>query len=160
MSEPLETATFGAGCFWGVEVTFGKLPGVKETAVGYEGGSKPNPTYKEVCTDTTGHAEVVQVKFDPRQFSYDKLLETFFSSHNPTQLNYQGPDFGKQYRSVVFYHSPEQQRAAALIKERLAAEGRFAKPIVTLIEPATTFWPAEDYHQKYLEKRGMASCHI
>jgi len=158
--QQLETATFGAGCFWGVEVTFGRLTGVKETAVGYEGGSKPNPTYKEVCTDKTGHAEVVQVVFDPAKISYEQLLETFFAAHDPTQLNRQGPDWGTQYRSVVFYHSPEQQKAALAMKERLGAEGRYDKPIVTVVEPATTFWPAEDYHQKYLEKRGLAVCHI
>lgn len=160
MTQQLEIATFGAGCFWGVEVTFSRLAGVTETAVGYEGGAKPNPTYKDVCSDKTGHAEVVQVTYDPAKISYDQLLETFFTAHDPTQLNRQGPDWGTQYRSVVFYHSPEQQKAALAMKERLGAEGRYDKPIVTVVEPATTFWPAEDYHQKYLEKRGLAVCHI
>ncbi len=160
MTEPYQKATFGAGCFWGVEVTFGQLPGVVKTEVGYEGGATERPTYKDVCTDRTGHAEVVEVTFDPAKLAYDKLLETFFGAHDPTQLNRQGPDWGTQYRSVVFYHSEEQKRAAEAMKERLGAEGRFAKPIVTQIEPAKTFWPAEDYHQKYLEKRGLASCHI
>jgi peptide-methionine (S)-S-oxide reductase len=160
MTQHLEKATFGAGCFWGVEVTFARLTGVTETAVGYEGGSLEKPTYKDVCTDKTGHAEVVQVTYDPAKISYDQLLETFFATHDPTQLNRQGPDWGSQYRSVVFYHSPEQQKAALAMKERLGAEGRYAKPIATVVEPATTFWPAEDYHQKYLEKRGLAVCHI
>jgi peptide-methionine (S)-S-oxide reductase len=159
-SEKLETAEFGAGCFWGVEVTFAQLPGVVETAVGYEGGAKENPSYKEVCTDHTGHAEVVQVAFDPAKISYDKLLETFFGLHDPTQVNRQGPDWGTQYRSVIFFHSPEQEKAALAMKERLGAEGRFSKPIATQVVPAETFWKAEDYHQKYLEKRGLAACHI
>jgi len=160
MTEQLEKATFGAGCFWGVEVTFSRLTGVVETAVGYEGGALEKPTYKDVCSDKSGHAEVVQVTYDPSKISYDQLLETFFAAHDPTQLNRQGPDWGTQYRSVVFYHSPEQQKAALAMKERLGAEGRYAKAIVTVVEPATTFWPAEDYHQKYLEQRGLAVCHI
>ena len=156
----IEKATFGAGCFWGVEAAFAAIPGVTATAVGYEGGQLDRPTYKDVCTDKTGHAEVVEVTYDPTKISYDQLLETFFAAHDPTQLNRQGPDWGSQYRSVVFYHSPDQQKAALAMKERLGAEGRYAKPIVTVVEPATTFWPAEDYHQKYLEKRGLAVCHI
>lgn len=156
----MEKATFGAGCFWGVENTFAQLPGVTETAVGYEGGTKDNPSYQDVCTDRTGHAEVVELTFDPSQIPYEQLLEQFFSLHNPTQLNRQGPDWGAQYRSAVFYHSPEQKASAEAIIARLTAERRFAKPIATQVVPAETFWRAEEYHQKYLEKRGMASCHI
>ncbi len=156
----METATFGAGCFWGVELTLQQLPGVVETAVGYAGGALDNPTYKDVCTDTTGHAEVVQVIFDPLKIRYEQLLDAFFSLHDPTQKNRQGPDWGTQYRSVIFYHSPEQQQAARAAIERLTREHRFAKPIVTEVAPAQTFWPAEEYHQKYLEKRGMRSCHL
>jgi peptide-methionine (S)-S-oxide reductase len=153
-------ATFAAGCFWGVEARFAQLPGVTATAVGYEGGTMPNPTYKDVCTDATGHAEAVEIDYDPAQISYEQLLEAFFSLHDPTQLNRQGPDWGSQYRSVIFYHTPEQQAAAKAAVERLAAEKRFSKPIVTQVVPATTFWRAEEYHQKYLEKRGAVSCHI
>jgi peptide-methionine (S)-S-oxide reductase len=153
-------ATFGAGCFWGVEVRFSQVPGVTATAVGYEGGSLDNPTYKQVCTDGTGHAEVVELDYDPSKVSYEQLLDLFFELHDPTQLNRQGPDWGKQYRSVVFYHSPEQEAAAKQTLARLTAEKRFSRPIVTQIVPAETFWRAEDYHQKYLEKRGVASCHI
>ncbi len=156
----MEKATFGAGCFWGVEVAFGQIPGVLETAVGYEGGNLENPSYKDVCTDATGHAEVVELTFDPAKVSYEQLLEAFFSLHDPTQLNRQGPDWGTQYRSVIFYHSPEQEAAAKQVIERLTAEKKFAKPIVTQVVPAQSFWRAEEYHQKYLEKRGLASCHI
>ena len=156
----LEKATFGAGCFWGVELTLQQLPGVAETAVGYSGGTLNNPTYKDVCTGTTGHAEVVQVLFAPQQISYEQMLEAFFSLHDPTQKNRQGPDWGTQYRSVIFYHSPQQEQAARAIIERLTQQHRFAKPIVTQVEPAQTFWPAEEYHQKYLEKRGMRSCRL
>jgi len=156
----MEKATFGAGCFWGVELTFGQLPGVTQTAVGYEGGSKTNPSYQEVCTDRTGHAEVVEVTFDPAKITYQQLLDQFFTLHDPTQLNRQGPDWGAQYRSAVFYHSPEQKQAAEETIARLTAEHRFPKPIVTQVVPADTFWRAEEYHQKYLEKRGVASCHI
>jgi peptide-methionine (S)-S-oxide reductase len=155
-----ETATFGAGCFWGVEATFRQIPGVTATAVGYSGGKTANPTYHDVCTDQTGHAEVVQVQFDPAKVSYDQLLDVFWSNHNPTTLNSQGPDFGSQYRSAIFFHSPEQQRAALASKERLEQSKRFRRPIVTEITPASTFYKAEDYHQQYLEKRGQASCHI
>ena len=153
-------ATFGAGCFWGVEEEFRKVPGVRDTAVGYSGGKVSNPTYEDVCTDGTGHAEVVEVDYDPEKTSYDTLLDVFWNGHNPTQLNRQGPDVGTQYRSVIFFHTPEQEAAARSSKERLAASGRFARPIVTEISPAQTFWRAEEYHQKYLEKRGLGSCHV
>jgi peptide-methionine (S)-S-oxide reductase len=156
----MELATFGAGCFWGVEEAFRRLPGVAETAVGYLGGSVDNPTYKDVCTDTTGHAEVVQVTFDPAQISYDKLLETFWQIHDPTQVNRQGPDYGTQYRTAIFTHSPEQEQAAKASKARLDSSGKFKRPIATEITPASTFWKAEDYHQQYLAKRGQESCHI
>jgi peptide-methionine (S)-S-oxide reductase len=156
----MEKATFGAGCFWGVELTFSQLPGVTEATSGYEGGKLDNPSYKDVCTDQTGHAEVVEVTFDPTKITYQQLLDQFFSLHDPTQLNRQGPDWGTQYRSVVFYHSPEQKAAAEATIARLNADHRFPKPIVTQVVPAQTFWRAEDYHQKYLEKRGVASCHI
>lgn len=156
----MEKATFGAGCFWGVQVAFDRASGVVETAVGYEGGTLERPTYHDVCTDRTGHAEVVQVTFDPARVSYPELLDTFFSNHNPTQLNRQGPDHGTQYRSVIFFHSPEQQQQAQEAIARLTAERRFSNPIVTQVVPAAAFWPAEEYHQKYLEKRGAASCHI
>jgi peptide-methionine (S)-S-oxide reductase len=153
-------ATFGAGCFWGVEEEFRKIPGVLGTAVGYSGGKLENPTYKDVCTDATGHAEVVEVEYDPARVSYDALLEVFWNGHNPTQLNRQGPDVGTQYRSAVFCHTPEQEAAARASKEQLERSGRFPKPIVTEISPAQTFWRAEDYHQQYLAKRGLGSCHV
>jgi peptide-methionine (S)-S-oxide reductase len=153
-------ATFGAGCFWGVEARFAQVPGVTATAVGYEGGKLDNPTYKQVCTDATGHAEVVELDYDPSKVSFEQLLDLFFELHDPTQLNRQGPDWGKQYRSVVFYHSPEQEAAATQTIARLTAEKRFSRPIVTQVVPAETFWRAEEYHQKYLEKRGAVSCHI
>jgi len=155
-----EKATFAAGCFWGVEATFRALPGVLATRVGYIGGKTDNPTYKEVCTDRTGHAEAVEVDFDPAKVSYDDLLKVFWENHDPTQLNRQGPDWGAQYRSAIFFHSPEQQAKALASKESLETERRFSKPIVTQIVPAVEFFPAEDYHQQYLEKRGMASCHV
>jgi peptide-methionine (S)-S-oxide reductase len=157
----MEKATFGAGCFWGVEAAFAQMPGVTATAVGYEGGKTQAPTYRDVCTDMTGHAEVVEVDFDPEKISFEALLDGFFSLHDPTQLNRQGPDWGTQYRSSVFYHSPEQQAIAEAKIAELNAAGRFApKKVVTKVEPAQTFWRAEDYHQRYLEKRGLASCHI
>lgn len=155
-----ELATFGAGCFWGVEVTFRNVDGVKDALVGYLGGTLANPTYKDVCTGRTGHAEVVQVEYDPAALTYDKLLDVFWQNHDPTTLNRQGPDVGTQYRSAIFYHTPEQKRIAEESKARLEASGRFRKPIVTEIKPASTFYLAEDYHQRYLEKRGLASCHI
>ncbi len=153
-------ATFAAGCFWGVEATFRQLPGVLSTRVGYLGGSLENPTYKDVCSDTTGHAEAVEVEYDPAKISYDRLLEVFWENHDPTQLNRQGPDFGKQYRSAIFFHDADQETAAKASKEELAKSRRFSKPIVTQIVPAVTFYEAEDYHQQYLEKRGLATCHI
>lgn len=153
-------ATFAAGCFWGVEATFRQLPGVIATAVGYIGGKTDNPTYEQVCTDRTGHAEAVEVEFDPAQVSYEQLLALFWQLHDPTQLNRQGPDHGSQYRSAIFTHSPEQQAAAEASKQELDKSGKFRRPIVTLIEPASTFYRAEEYHQQYLEKRGQSSCHI
>ncbi len=156
----MSKATFGAGCFWGVEETFRKLNGVKNTAVGYTGGNKENPTYEEVCTDKTGHAEVVDIEFDPTQVSYEELLHVFFENHNPTTLNRQGPDVGTQYRSAVFFHSPEQQTQAEKVKAELNQSGKFSKPIVTEITPAKPFFRAEEYHQRYLQKRGIDSCHI
>ncbi len=156
----MELATFGAGCFWGVEAAFREIPGVTETAVGYLGGHKANPTYQDVCTDETGHAEVVQVTFDPSKVGYEQLVEAFWGLHNPTTLNRQGPDVGTQYRSAIFFHSPEQERIAKASKVKLQQSGRFSKPIVTEITPASTFWKAEEYHQQYLEKRGQKSCHI
>jgi peptide-methionine (S)-S-oxide reductase len=153
-------ATFGAGCFWGVEETFRKIPGVIQTTVGYTGGSKENPTYEDVCTDRTGHAEVVDIDFDPSKVSYKKLLQVFFENHNPTTLNQQGPDRGTQYRSVVFYHSEEQKEQAEQMKKELDQSNVFSKPIVTEITKATAYYPAEEYHQRYLQKRGIDSCHI
>jgi peptide-methionine (S)-S-oxide reductase len=156
----MATATFGAGCFWGVEEAFRKMAGVTETAVGYMGGSLESPTYQDVCTDRTGHAEVVQVEFNPEQISYEQLLELFWRIHDPTTLNRQGPDVGRQYRSVVFYHDEDQRASAASVKEKLEAGGQFRRPIVTEIAPAATFWRAEEYHQKYVQKQGGASCHL
>ena len=156
----IEKATFGAGCFWGVEARFAEMPGVIDTAAGYEGGDLEHPTYKEVCTDRTGHVEVVDVTFDPSRLSYDTLLDAFFALHDPTQLNRQGPDWGSQYRSVVFTHSDEQAEQAKAKIAELNASGAYRKPIVTKVEPATVFWKAEEYHQRYLEKRGMVHCHI
>jgi peptide-methionine (S)-S-oxide reductase len=153
-------ATFAAGCFWGVEATFRQLPGVNSTRVGYIGGKTSNPTYKDVCTDGTGHAEAVEVDYDPAKISYAKLLETFWENHDPTQMNRQGPDWGSQYRSAIFFHSPEQEAEAKASKQALEAAGRFRKPVVTQIVAAPEFFEAEDYHQQYLEKRGLASCHI
>ena len=153
-------ATFAAGCFWGVEATFRQLPGVISTSVGYIGGKTANPTYKEVCTDTTGHAEAVEVEYDPAKLSYDRLLEVFWENHDPTQVNRQGPDFGTQYRTAIFFHTPEQEAAAKASKEALEKSHRYSKTIATQIVPAVTFYMAEDYHQQYLEKRGLATCHI
>ena len=155
----LQKATFGAGCFWGVEAEFRQLPkGVVSTAVGYEGGTMKNPTYRDVCTDRTGHAEVVEVEYDPEKVSYEDLLKVFWANHDPTTLNRQGPDVGTQYRSVIFYHTPEQQAAALASKEKLEKSGRYRRPVATEIVPATSFYRAEDYHQQYLEKRGLSSC--
>ena len=155
-----EKATFGAGCFWGVEVAFRQVPGVTEAVAGYLGGTLPNPTYKDVCTGQTGHAEVVEVTYDPDRVSYDDLLNVFWSSHDPTTLNRQGPDVGTQYRSAIFYHDETQKQAAVASKEALIKSGRFPRPVVTEITPTSTFYRAEEYHQRYLEKRGLASCHI
>lgn len=153
-------ATFGAGCFWGVEAGFRKVEGVVATAVGYAGGSMERPTYKDVCRGDTGHAEVVEVTYDPERVSYDDLLRVFWEAHDPTTLNRQGPDIGDQYRSAIFFHDAEQEAAARRSKADLEGTGRFKRPVVTQIEPASTFYRAEDYHQQYLEKRGLASCRI
>jgi peptide-methionine (S)-S-oxide reductase len=153
-------ATFAAGCFWGVEATFRQIPGVISTRVGYTGGRTENPTYNDVCTDRTGHAEAVEVEFDPAVARYDQMLRTFWENHDPTQLNRQGPDWGSQYRSAIYFHTPEQEAAARASKDALEKAHRYSKPIVTQIVPAVTFYPAEDYHQQYLEKRGQASCHV
>ena len=155
-----EKATFGAGCFWGVEETFRTLPGVESTAVGYAGGTKEHPSYEDVCSDETGHAEVVEVEFDPQTIGYDKLLDVFWANHNPTTPNRQGPDVGTQYRSVIFYHSPEQKAQAEASKAALDKSSKYSRPVVTQIEPAPRFWRAEDYHQKYLQKRGQTHCAI
>ncbi len=155
-----EKATFGAGCFWGVEVAFGNVDGVVNTAVGYMGGETNNPTYEEVCTDRTGHAEVVHVEFDPARVSYENLLDVFFEGHDPTTLNRQGPDIGSQYRSAIFYHTPQQKQIAETARHNADSSGRWKNAVVTSIEPASTFWRAEDYHQRYLEKRGLASCTV
>ena len=150
------TATFGAGCFWGVEAAFRRLDGVVGTRVGYAGGLVDNPTYEQVCYDKTGHAEVVEVTYDDEKIPYEQLLATFWAEHDPTQLNRQGPDVGEQYRSVIFMHDAEQRAAAEASRERVQA--RLSRPVVTQIEDAPLFWEAEDYHQHYLEKRGLASC--
>jgi peptide-methionine (S)-S-oxide reductase len=155
-----QTATFGAGCFWGVEARFRELPGVIDTRVGYLGGHLENPTYEDVCSDTTGHAEVVQIIYDSGQVSFEALLDVFWEMHDPTQRNRQGPDVGTQYRSAIFYHTPEQKAAAEASRARLESSGRYARPVVTEISPATTFYEAEEYHQRYLEKKGLASCGI
>jgi peptide-methionine (S)-S-oxide reductase len=153
-----EKATFGAGCFWGVEYVFRRVPGVIDAQVGYSGGITPNPTYEQVCSHTTGHAEVTQVTFDPEQVSFDQLLEVFWAMHDPTQVNRQGPDIGDQYRSVIFTHSEDQALAAKTSKEQ--AQSRFSKPIATEIVPLTAFYPGEDYHQAYYEKNGHTPyCH-
>ena len=154
----MEKAMFGAGCFWQVEAAFRNTPGVKETAVGYAGGTTENPTYEQVCTGRTGHAEVVEVRYDPDEVSYEKLLEVFWNSHDPTQLNRQGPDVGTQYRSVIFWHDAEQEAAARASAQE--QQKRFPRPLVTQIEPAPKFYRAEEYHQRFLEKRGLATCVI
>lgn len=156
----LQKAVFAAGCFWSVEAAFRKLKGVVSTAVGYTGGTLENPGYEQVCTGRTGHAEAVEVTFDPELISYDDLLNVFWDIHDPTTLNRQGPDIGKQYRSAVFFYTPEQEAAARIAKEKLQASGRYENVVVTEITPASTFYLAEDYHQQYLEKRGLASCRI
>jgi peptide-methionine (S)-S-oxide reductase len=149
-------ATFGAGCFWGVEAAFRQLEGVTATRVGYSGGTLENPTYEDVCSHTTGHAEVVEVAYDPELVSYEQLLEVFWRKHDPTQLNRQGWDIGDNYRSVVFVHDDEQREAA--LRSKADEQSSWKAPIVTQIEPAQTFYEAEDYHQQYLEKRGRSSC--
>jgi peptide-methionine (S)-S-oxide reductase len=153
-------ATFGAGCFWGVEAQFRQIKGVTSTAVGYTGGTLDKPSYEDVCSGRTGHAEAVEVDYDPERVSYEDLLEVFWNNHDPTTLNRQGPDVGAQYRSAIFFHSPEQEAAARASKEELGQSGRFRSAIVTQIVPAKTFWRAEEYHQQYLEKRGLAHCSI
>lgn len=159
--ERTQLAAFGAGCFWGVEAAFQGLKGVVSTTVGYSGGKTKNPTYKDVCTNKTGHAEVLQVEYDPAQISYEKLLDVFWSIHDPTTLNRQGPDVGTQYRSVIFFHNPEQEKAAKLLKERLEGSGKFKNPITTQIVPAQEFYKAEEYHQKYYQKHNIKSgCNI
>jgi peptide-methionine (S)-S-oxide reductase len=152
-------ATFAAGCFWGVEETFRRAPGVLSTRVGYTGGTTKDPSYKEVCTDTTGHAEAVEVTYDPKKISYEQLLKMFWDNHNPTTRNAQGPDIGSQYRSAIFTHTPEQKKAAEDSRSALDKAKKFFRPIVTEILPASTFYPAEEYHQQYLAKRGLGSCH-
>lgn len=153
-------ATFAAGCFWGVEAAFQRVRGVTSTAVGYMGGTLDHPTYEDVCTDRTGHAEVVQVEYDPQQVSYEKLLGVFWNAHDPTQLNRQGPDEGTQYRSVIFCHTPDQQTIAERSRRELDQSGRYSRPIATEIVAATPFWRAEEYHQQYLTKRGQTHCHL
>ncbi|HEV7843424.1 MAG TPA: peptide-methionine (S)-S-oxide reductase MsrA [Pyrinomonadaceae bacterium] len=156
----IEKATFGAGCFWGVEAAFRQVEGVKGAAVGYSGGTLENPTYRDVCSGRTGHAEVVEVEFDPSVVSYDELLKVFWANHDPTTLNRQGPDVGTQYRSAIFYHTPEQETAARASKEALEQSGQYTRAIVTEITPASTFYRAEEYHQQYFEKRGISHCQI
>lgn len=152
-------ATFGAGCFWGVEARFRQVPGVMDARVGYMGGDVENPSYRQVCTDTTGHVEVVEVEFDPDKVAYETLVRAFFSMHDPTQVNRQGPDVGTQYRSVIFYHDEAQKSGAESVLQEMERSGRFPGPIATAIEPADVFWMAEDYHQRYLERQG-GSCAI
>jgi peptide-methionine (S)-S-oxide reductase len=153
-----EKATFGAGCFWGVEETFRGVKGVTGTAVGYMGGTLQNPTYEDVCTNRTGHAEVVQVEYDPAVVPYDRILQVFWENHDPTTPGRQGPDIGSQYRSVIFFHTLQQEAAAKASREQLQAAGRFRNPIVTEVSPAASFYRAEEYHQRYLEKRGQSHC--
>ncbi len=156
----MKKATFGAGCFWGVELAFRQVDGVSDVAVGYAGGAYPDPTYRDVCTGRTGHAEVVEVDYDPGKVSFEKLLDVFWSIHDPTTPNRQGPDVGTQYRSAIFTHDPEQETQARASKSAADASGRFRRPIVTEITPASTFYRAEEYHQRYLEKHGRAGCSI
>lgn len=158
MSDSIQTATFAAGCFWGVEDTFRRIPGVLDATSGYTGGHTERPTYREVCGHGTGHAEAVEVRFDPARVGYEELLTAFWNLHDPTQFNRQGPDVGDQYRSAIFTHSPEQARAA--VASRDAEQAKHRRPIVTEISPAPTFWRAEEYHQHYLEKNGGGACHI
>jgi peptide-methionine (S)-S-oxide reductase len=155
-----QKATFGAGCFWGVEAEFREMKGVTDALAGYAGGNTENPAYKDVCTGRTNHAEVVEVEYDEDQVSYQELLNLFWKAHDPTQVNRQGPDVGTQYRSVIFFHTPEQEKAARESKAELEKSGKFHRPIATVIEPAPAFYPAEEYHQQYLAKRGLRHCHI
>lgn len=155
-----EAATFAAGCFWGVESTFQRVPGVVSTKVGYTGGHRVNPTYKEVCTDRTGHAEAIEIQFDPSKVSYQQLLEVFFENHDPTTRNRQGPDVGSQYRSAVFFHNPEQEKLARAEIEKRNKSGDYVHRLVTQVVPSATFYAAEEYHQRYFEKQGVTwSCH-
>ena len=156
----IQKATFAAGCFWGVEAAFRQVKGVIATTVGYTGGFLKNPTYQDVCANKTGHAEAVQIEYDPAKVSYEELLKVFWETHNPTTLNRQGPDIGTQYRSAIFFHTPEQKLAAVASKEKLQKSGKYKQPVVTEIVQAAEFYKAEDYHQQYLEKRGLATCHI
>jgi peptide-methionine (S)-S-oxide reductase len=156
----MQKATFAAGCFWGVEAEFRQVKGVKQTMVGYAGGTLESPSYQDVCSGRTGHAEAVEIEYDPAQVSYEQLLNVFWENHDPTTLNRQGPDVGTQYRSAIFYHDEAQRAAALESKEKLASSGRYRNPIVTEILPATQFYRAEEYHQQYLEKRGLATCKI
>ena len=158
MSE--QTASFAAGCFWGVEARFREVPGVLDAISGYMGGHTDNPNYKQVCSGDTGHAEAVQVTFDDEQVSYSELLDLFFDMHNPTTLNRQGPDFGSQYRSVAFWHDPQQRDLAEQRIRELNASGKWSSPIVTQVVPASRFWRAEEYHQRYFEKNGGGFCHV
>jgi len=156
----MEKATFAAGCFWGVEEAFSQIKGVRSTRVGYTGGALPRPTYEQVCTDRTGHAEAIEVEFDPAEVSYETLLDAFWTMHDPTTLNRQGPDVGRQYRSAIFYHTPEQEAAARRSEAELERSGRLRRPIVTEIAPAAAFYEAEEFHQQYLAKRGLRSCRL
>ena len=156
----MRKATFAAGCFWGVEAAFGVVPGVSATVVGYTGGTFPNPTYEDVCRGNTGHAEAVQVEYDPAVVSFEQLLEVFWNSHNPTTPGYQGADIGSQYRSAIFFHDSAQEEAARMSKETLQNSGRYQTPVTTEIVPATTFYRAEEYHQRYLEKQGRTACRV
>jgi peptide-methionine (S)-S-oxide reductase len=153
-------ANFAAGCFWGVEAAFRQVEGVLDAAVGYSGGRLENPSYEDVCSGRTGHAETVEVEYDPSKVSYEQLLDVFWENHDPTTLNRQGPDVGEQYRSAIFFHTPEQQAAATASKEKLEKSGKYKRPVVTQIQPASKFWRAEEYHQRYLEKHGLAHCRI
>jgi peptide-methionine (S)-S-oxide reductase len=158
VEDALEKATFGAGCFWGVEAAFRQVEGARSTSVGYMGGRRKNPSYRDVCSGETGHAEVAQVEYDPTKVSYDELLNVFWDVHDPTTLNRQGPDVGTQYRSVIFFHNAQQEAAAKASKQRIQDSGRFSKEIVTEIRPASEFYRAEEYHQQYFEKHGVKSC--
>lgn len=160
ISEKHQVATFGAGCFWGVELMFSEVPGVVSTSVGYSGGTTKNPTYEQVCTGDTGHAEVVEVIYDPGQVSYENLLTLFWENHNPTTRDRQGPDIGSNYRSAVFYHNEAQKKAALDYKDKLDRSGKYSKPVVTEVTAAGPFYKAEEYHQQYLKKRGKASCRV